>query len=197
MTELSDDDLNAIANEALSDQAISGFEGADTKPKSKPRTSIKTFIKQSELKADLAFSVNRLDDAMMNQASLFSHYANQAAKAQLQADRMKNELELVEALIDKELRDEAAESGQKITEALLAKQIRLDPRYQQALKNSSEAKMIAQMTKSTTEAFSQRRDMLVQIGKDLREERLGDLKIKQGASRVEQLKEAALSSMKG
>lgn len=196
MTDISEDELNAIAEEALQSES-SAFEEVSTPEPKRKAFSIKTFIRQSELQEDLKFSEHNIDDAMMNQASLYSHYATQGAKAQLQADRCKSQLELIEALIDKELRDEAAENGTKITEAALTKAVKLDSRYQKAVANVSESKMIASMTKSTTEAFGQRRDMLVQIGKDLREERLGELRIRANTERMGDLKETALLKMKG
>lgn len=172
---MNEEDLDAIVSEVLEDETKPGSFAEPEAPKSsaKPKPKVLAFINQTALKEDLSFSPNTIDDAMMTQASLFAHYATQAAKAQLQADRLKSQVELIEALIDKEIRDEAADSGRKITEALVEKTIRLDSRYQDAVSNYNEAKMVATMTKSVTEAFTQRRDMLVQIGKDLREERSG------------------------
>lgn len=170
---MNQEDLDAIVSEVLEDEAKPGSfaEPAPSQQAKKPK--VLAFINQTALKEDLAFSPNTIDDAMMTQASLFAHYATQAAKAQLQADRLKSQVELVEAMIDKEIRDEANDLSKKITEALVEKSIRLDARYQEAVNNYNEAKMVATMTKSVTEAFTQRRDMLVQIGKDLREERGG------------------------
>lgn len=182
------DELDQIAAEALAESE------ASVKPKVKPsgKGKVLTFISQEQLKSDLSFSPNTLDDAMMTQPGLFAHYATQSAKAQLQCDRMKSQLELVEAMLDKEIRDQANENSQKITEALVEKTIKRDPRYQEAVSNYNEAKMVASLTRSVTDAFVQRRDMLVQIGKDLREERAGSLV----QTRVENAKETAMAAMK-
>jgi len=191
-TDISDAELDAIAAEALAEE---GLEEVETPAPKRQANPVKTFIKQSQLKEDLTFSQHNLNDAMMNQASLYSFYSSCSAKAQLQADRMKVEVERVEAQIDNELREEANQDGKKVTEALLAKQIRLDPRYQRAVSNHNEAKMVASMTKSTTDAFAQRRDMLVQLGKDQREERLGELRERANQERMTDLKDAAMSKV--
>lgn len=181
--------------EALDELVAEALESTETRKPANPN-QVKTFISQTQLQSDLSFSHNSLDDAMMRQASLYAHYGTQSAKAQLQADRMKNQMELVEAQIDKELREEAAAEGKKITEAQIEKAIRLDSRYQRAVSRYNESKMVASMTKTTTEAFTQRRDMLVQIGKDLREERLGEVRVRASQDRVESLKDRAVETIR-
>lgn len=166
MAELSDEELKAIEREL------------GEKPKTAPKESgaLKTFINPEQLKADLAYSEATIGEATMQQASLFSHYAALAARAAYQHDTSKNALELVEAMIDKELRDAANATGQKITEASITKAIVLDVRYQEAQKRVTTAKLIMSLCEQARESFRQRMFMLIQAGKDQMIERQGELR---------------------
>jgi hypothetical protein len=190
---ITDAELDAIAEEVIAEEVIAEEEVKAAPKKSK---AVKTFNTQAKLLEDLSFSQNNLDDAMMNQASLFSYYATNSAKAGLQSDRLKVEVEYIEALIHKDLHEQAIANGSKITEAAITKMIKLDSRYMEAISNYNTAKMVAAAAKSTTEAFSQRRDMLIQIGKDQREDRLGEIRISAGNEAIDSLKRRALESVK-
>lgn len=183
---MNESELNELAAEAI---------GEPIESVTPPEAKVKTFIRQSELSEDISFSQNNLDSAMMSQPSMFSRYSMVAAKAALQADTFKVALERIEATIDKELRDAAIADGVKTTESGITKSTKLDPRYAKAVQDYNEAKMVAAATKSTTEAFSQRRDMLIQIGKDQREDRLGELRISAGKERMSDLVSEAKSKV--
>lgn len=197
---MTDEELNDIALEAIDeenqDDIAATSSGVAAKVAAKKKIAVvNTFIKQSKLTEDLAFSEHNLNDAMMNQASLFSYYASTSAKAQLQCDRLKTKLDYINATIDVELREEAAATGTKVTETLLSNKIKLDPRYVKSIAHYNESKAIAAMLKSTTEAFQQRRDMLVQIGKDAREDRLGELRIKANSERMDGIKQTVKAAV--
>lgn len=147
--------------------------------------AVKFFVDTEQLGKDVSINPSDLDTAMIEQSSLFVHYAEQAAKAQNQADNLKMVLEVREAQIDKELRDAAAENGEKVTEAMLNKAIVRDPRYVKALKAYNEAKMIADLAKNACEAFKHRRDMLIQLGNKAREEMKGELRIQAAEAQEE------------
>lgn len=85
-------------------------------------------------------------------------------------------MELAEAVIDKELRDAAAATGQKLTEAAISKAVVLDARYQDAQKRVTNAKLIMSLCEQAREAFRQRMFMLIQAGKDQMVERQGELR---------------------
>jgi hypothetical protein len=131
-----------------------------------------------ELQKDLAFSNADLTSAMMNQAGLFARYAAIAARLQKVADTKELIVEITEAKVDKAIRDAAAKAGEKVTEASLAKSIRLNTDYVKAVQAYNNARMNADLAKNALEAFKQRRDMLVQIGVAAREEMKGELFVK-------------------
>jgi len=156
---------------------------------------LKTFFTPEELKADLAFSDADLHTAMMKQAPLFAHYASIAARAQKQADDMKMILEITEGKVDKDLRNQAAAAGEKITEASLSKALVRSSKYVEALRRYNDARMIADLARNALEAFKQRRDMLVQIGVTQREEMKGDLLIKARERTLDEKKAGVLGKV--
>lgn len=140
--------------------------------------SVKTFITAEQVKKDTSFSDTDLDTPMMQQASLFAHYSHLAALAAKQVDDLKLRQSIVESKLDKELRDEAAASGTKITESQLGKDIMRKREFVEVSMMVNEAKMIEGLIKGACEALRQKRDMLIQIGVGRREEMKGDLVIR-------------------
>jgi len=159
---------------------------------------VKDFIDAEQLKRDLAYSDNDLDSAMMQQASLFSHYGILAADAARQVDVIKMLLESTEAAVYKLERDKAAADGEKVTEALLDKRIARHSRVISMKKALNEAKRIEAVGKIAVESFRHRRDMLVQKGLISREEMKGELRIAERNARTDALdaqKDRALASL--
>lgn len=140
--------------------------------------TIKDFVEASQLKTDLAFSNNDLTTAMMQQASLFSHYGVLASQASRQVDVVKLLLENTEAAVYKMIRDKAATDGEKVTEALLEKTVSRHERVIAMKRSLNEAKRVESTCKIAVEAFRHRRDMLVQMGLISREEMKGELSIR-------------------
>ena len=146
---------------------------------------VRDFIDAGILKRDLAFSQNNLTDAMMQQASMFSHYGVLAADASRQVDVVKLLLENCEAAVSKNIRNELAEAGEKATEPTIAARIARHPRVVSMKKALNEAKRIEVIGKMAVESFRHRRDMLVQLGLISREEMKGELRIGEKSAREE------------
>lgn len=139
---------------------------------------IEKFIDVKQLQTDLAFSDADLESAMMLQASLFAHYGVIAAKASQQVDQAKMNMDIVEARLDKAIRDRAAVDGEKTTEKGITQEISRKSAFVEAQKTVSDAKMVDSLARSAMEAFRHKRDMLVQIGLISREEMKGEVSIK-------------------
>jgi len=140
---------------------------------------LRTFIDPNQLREDLNFTHTNISAAMTRQASLFAHYSTLSAQAQFQADRADQQVDLIEAQLDQQYRDSLAATGVKITENVVKAAITKDPKYQSALTRKHEAKAIADMVKSAADSFRHRRDMLIQVGADLREEAKGKLQTRE------------------
>jgi len=152
-------------------------------------------VDPEQLKRDVAFNVNDLDSAMMEHASLFVHYAEQAARARRQYERMKSTLEILESKLYalhrtklmQEAADEAAQKEgkdkgkvDKVTEAQVTAAMKNDQRWWAAQQKLIDARMAYDLANDARAAFEQRKDMMVQIAVDRRTEREGQLRI-QGA----------------
>lgn len=148
-----------------------------------------------QLQKDLAINENLLDDAFISQAAMFAHYAGVAHRASRRADQLAHQVKLVEAKLDQEIRQEAADSGEKLTEAAIKNRILLDPRHRKITERHLDAKAVAAMTKDGCESFKQRRDMLIQVGANVREEQKGELRMKAARENVDDLKGRALDAM--
>ncbi len=136
---------------------------------------VKDFVDAAQVRRDLGFSTNDLSSAMMQQASLFAHYGVLAADASRQVDTVKLLLESTEAAVYQSLRSKYLAAGEKITEALLEKQVARSDRVLSLKKALITAKRVESIGKTAMESFRHRRDMLVQQGLISREERKGDL----------------------
>jgi len=148
--------------------------------------TVKQFLDPDKLKADLAFSVNDLSSAMMEQSAILAYYGVLAAQAAKQVDLLKLALENKEAALYQRERKQSAVSGEKLTETMLEKRIAVNAEIIKLKIDLSEAKRIEATTKIAVESFRHRRDMLVQLGLIEREEMKGELRImaKQDAQNV-------------
>ena len=152
------------------------------------------FIDAKQLRRDLGFSPRDLDTAQMEQASLFAHYGELAAKASHQTDVAELLLESTEAAVYKLLRDKAVADKEKVTEAQLEKLVARHTRVVAMKKALNEAKRVEAMGKVAMEGFRQRRDMLMQQGATQREERKGELvtMARSAAADAQELQRAAV-----
>lgn len=140
-------------------------------------SKVQNFVDVEQMRADVGFSDVDLSGAMLEHSSLFAHYTVLSAKATHQYNNFKMLVELQVSKLDKEIRDEAVEKGQKLTEAKILSMIKADSRYVQAQKALNEASMAMDIGRGAVESFRHRRDMLVQIGKDARDERAAKVAI--------------------
>jgi len=140
---------------------------------------LNTFIDADQLQRDLHFTEATINDGMTRQAALFAHYARLSADATFQADRAKQQVELLEATLNQRFRDSLVASGTKFTEKSIDAMVIQDSSYQAAQERAHEAKAIASMVASAADSFRHRKDMLIQVGADLRLEKQGELRMKE------------------
>lgn len=143
----------------------------------KPTGPLETFIDADQLQRDLHFTESSITVGMTRQASLFAHYSTLAAQAKYQADRCKQQVELVYANLDQQLRDDLTTSGTKFTEKVIEAMIQKDSTYQSAQSRAFEAKAVASMVETAADSFRHRKDMLIQVGADLRQQRDGEMRM--------------------
>lgn len=146
-------------------------------------SGLMTYIDEKKLKAEISIDVVNLDSAMMTHAGLELHYASQSANARAQYERVKGMVEILEAKLDAEIRErlteEAATAGSKKspTEASIKAAILVDRRYVSARSRLIEAQHIWKLCEAAENSFHSRKDMILEIARDRRKERDGELRV--------------------
>ena len=140
--------------------------------------AIKTdFIDMVSFGKDVLVDKNNLSESFANQGGMFAHYSVAVYQASLQASSKKLLMDTIYATLDKEVREAAVASGEKITEDKVKQSIRMNPKFIIAQKDHIEAEALYDHYRNLLEAFRQRKDMLVQMGADAREEMKGELRM--------------------
>jgi hypothetical protein len=126
---------------------------------------------------DLEIDDRDLNHAFMRQASLFAYYAAIHVRAMRKEARTKLLLEIEEAKVAKAIRDKMVAEGTKTTEKQIEQEVSRTPSYIKAVNAYNEAKANTALAVSAVEAFRQRRDMLIQLGANQREELKGEVRV--------------------
>lgn len=145
--------------------------------KSDSPLALKEYIDVDQLKKDVEFDPNDLDTAVRQHAGLFIHYANIARLARRQWERMKAAVEILESRLGTYHREALTGAGGKVTEAMIEAATKSDPRWWAAQQKEIDARAIYDLANDAREAFSQRKDMIVQVSVDRRREKEGQLRI--------------------
>jgi hypothetical protein len=138
--------------------------------------AVKNHIDPDKLKADLAYSLTNLSDAMMHQAGLHAHYTELLARCSRQVDDIELVLEVQEAKAFRKIRDALVAEEKKVVVSEIERDVRADPTIIAVKRALNAAKQVEATAKGAVKAFEQRKDMLVQHGADGRQEREGDLR---------------------
>jgi uncharacterized protein (DUF1778 family) len=145
------------------------------------KTTLEFHIDVNEFRRDTRVSETNLDDCLMQQAGLVAEYVAKHAYSEAQAARVKLQVDIAEAKLYDEHRKAAAAratiTGDKVTEKMVENAVRTDPRYAGIHKRLIEAESIAAVNKGLVESLKQRRDMLIQLGADRREDGKGAARI--------------------
>lgn len=135
------------------------------------------YIDAERLKRDLAINPTNIDDALMTHASNYVHYAVQASNARRQYDKTKAAFEILESRLDHRHRETLKVENPKTTEAQIRAAVVSDPVWSQGNTRLIETRAIYELAQDAKEAYMMRRDTLLQLAKDAREERLGQLRV--------------------
>jgi hypothetical protein len=160
----------------------------------KAAAALDYYIDVDSFKADMQVTENNLDDCMMQQASLRAFYGARAARAEAQASSIKTRFEVREAKIYDEHRKALVTSGEKVTEKAVENMVKIDPRWIAGKQLVIEAESIAAVAKSCVFALSDRRDMIIQLGADRRDESKGQARIMAAQAERENLANRAVNA---
>lgn len=132
---------------------------------------VQTFV------AETAVNDVNMDDAFQKQSSLRAYYGALAAQCEAEAARLKVKSEVTEARLNKKYRDQAVAEGIKTSEKQLDNLVKLDPEWELDKQAWINAELKADIAKAFTASLSDRRDMLIQLGADRREDGKGQLRM--------------------
>lgn len=139
--------------------------------------ALKFQVDPNQLRLDLHIDMTNLDEAMMRQASLYSHYASNSVNARHQYEKMKRMLEILEADLDKNYRHTLKDANPKTTEPEIAAAIKGDPKWRKVSGLVLDAQHIYQLAQVAERAIDQRRELLIQIAKDAAREQAGQVRV--------------------
>ena len=139
--------------------------------------TVKSLINTEEFIKDVLISELDLDESFRSQASMFAHYAVIHFTAMQQAAEKKTIRDVVSSQVDKSIREAAAiaDPPRKLTEAIVDAEIQRTKSYVSAQRECIEADAILSLAKNALAAFDQRKDMLIQLGANAREQMKGEL----------------------
>jgi hypothetical protein len=132
--------------------------------------SLMEFIEANAVAEATSINPTDIDSELIRMAALYSRFGVLAARARSQRDARKSSLELVEAKLDKLLRDKFAEKGEKVTENKIRSELVLQKAYVEAIQELNEANSILSVAETTLSSLEMKRDMLVQLNKNAERE---------------------------
>ena len=152
-------------------------EDAPAHPNPKRAPALDFHIDVDEFRRDTRVSETNLDNCFMEQAGLIAHYVAKHAQSEAQAARTKLQVEIAEAKLYDQHRKELSKGADKVTEKMVENAVRTDPKYAAIHVRLIEAESLAAINKGLVESLKQRRDMLIQLGADRREDGKGTARI--------------------
>lgn len=150
------------------------------------------YVDVDQFREDTRVTEINLDKCMIEQSGLRAYYGAQAARAEAQAARVKAKFEVVEATLYDHHRKELAKTGEKTTEKMVENAVKLDPRWIKAKNMVIEAETIASINKSLVESLKDRRDMIIQLGADRRDEYKGAARVLAEQQERDELRDRAM-----
>lgn len=117
------------------------------------------------LQEDLKVNESDLNQEFCDQSIKYGWWATLASLASHEVDRLKLELDTMEATLDLQTRNDLTNKGVKYTEKMIANLVLTNDVYQQIFKELLEARKNYELLISGARAFSQRKDMLMMLGR--------------------------------
>lgn len=133
---------------------------------------------------DLGIDRAKINDELAEQPSKYAWYATLYEMARNKANICKSQIDTYQAELDRYYREEAAKAGTKITEAGIKAKIDSNDRMNELIDNFNDALKEQGLLFVAVNAFVQRKDMLISIASNMRQEWDSDLRINKEAVRA-------------
>lgn len=167
-----------IKSEESKDPAPTISETPPPAPKSGTAPSgLATFINPDEFADHTKVTPENLEQCFYEQNGLEAYYGNKAALAQRQYELAKQKAEVKEAELYAKHRARLTALGEKVTEKLVEQEVKLDPAWIKIQALVIDARQIAETVKSCSWSVNNRRDMILALGAQKRQEMQGQARL--------------------
>jgi hypothetical protein len=119
----------------------------------------------SDYEKDLTINEGRLDREWIEQPSRYMKYSELSAQWDSKAKRAKEKVEITKAELYKQIKEEASESGDKITDKGIEASILTHKKYKEAMEEYLEANEKSSIYYSAVKAFEHRKSALENLVK--------------------------------
>lgn len=118
--------------------------------------------KSSELDFEKDISINkfRLDEECLSHASIYYNYGDAQARAKTELAKAKDNLELVQAERNLQIRDELTKNGTKVTESMISSALIIDNEVREAKNEVREAEEVYNRLSVAVQAMEHRKSEL-------------------------------------
>lgn len=116
--------------------------------------------KELDFEKDISINKYKLDDECLSHSSIYGRYASMQAEAKTQLSKAKDNLELVEAERNLAIRKSFADSGVKVTEAMITSALIQDKKVIEAKSQVREAEDTFMKLSVAVQAFEHRKSEL-------------------------------------
>ncbi len=122
---------------------------------------------------DKEISIDQQDlmTAFLDQAGKYAWYATVHSAAVSRVERLERKSKVVRSMVADRMRRMKGEDGKKISETEIGSRLDSDPEVVKAEEEVMDARSQEGVLRAVKEAFVHRRDMLTQIGADVRQEK--------------------------
>ena len=144
------------------------------------KIELKYDVTEKEITLDTNISQTKIDECVCRQAGLRAYWGIRQANAEAQLAFIKRKFETIEAQLYAKYRKAQVEAGEKATEKSIENAVRQDNVWKAMKDVVIEANRIADLNRAAVNAINDRRDMLIQLGADRRDERKGTMRINGG-----------------
>lgn len=155
---------------------------------------IKPILNAEQIAAASSINQDNLTKEFSEHAANVYYYAAKRGDAARQEMRAKQYLELISARVDADIRLDAASVGEKVTEVMVANKVKMDETFQAAQAAFNDAAFIHSLAVGATLAMATKRDMLIQLGANEREQIKGNLRMLEGNNPIERAQKAFTGS---
>ena len=134
-------------------------------------------IYDRDISEDLTISRETLNEDCISQSSLYAWYSVLAENARDERDRAKDKINVTDAQLDAQIREELTEAKEKITDKKVEQAVKRHDLYREAVNSHLQACHTFGILVAAQNAFGHRKEMLVTLAANMRREQDGEVSV--------------------